>query len=82
MKKLSEEVFELSSGKVIRPDCGPWGIGKRWVIGFTIVEIEDNVFAYPVEIDREGQPDLTKEEAIELALYMSDQWNMFADSLK
>jgi hypothetical protein len=82
MKKIKEDTFELRTGKIIHPDCGPAGIGKRWVTGFTLCEMEDNAFAYGLIRGNDDEPDLTKEEAIEVVDYMIMSWTMFAISLK
>jgi hypothetical protein len=86
MRKLTEESYELSTGKVIYPNCGIIGLSENEVNGFSITEGYDGYFMYPASEDHydtpDLTPDLTADEAKELALYMSELWLRFSISLK
>ena len=79
--KKTKNGFKLSTGKMIYPDLAPWGIGNPGAMGFIIVEYE-GAYIYVTSEGHGGSPDLTKEEAREVALFMSNHWQIFADSLK
>lgn len=85
--KRNNGSFELSNGRIINPDPVIFGLSEREVITFGLYEIEPGQFAYVMknntsESDPPFEPDLTTEEAIEVADYMINEWTKFKDSIK
>jgi hypothetical protein len=78
MKKITEESYELSTGKIIYPKCTQILIEKvKKGDGGTVGD-----YMYEVEEEHTDSPDLTIYEAEEFALYMADLWENIANSLK
>ena len=78
MKKITDEKFELSTGKVIYPRCAnPILFELKSGDGGKVGD-----YYYEVEGGHSDSPDLTKKEARELALYMSELWMGTAINLK
>lgn len=82
MKKIDNDTFEFENGRIIHPDCGLWGLGQREIVSFNLSEIDSNMFAYPMKRHDPDEPDLTIDEAKEVAEYMIEEWIKFRDSLK
>ena len=70
--------YVLSTGKVIYPKCAD-------IILFELGKNDSDTpghYVYEVTIDHYDSPDLTKEEARELALYISELWLQYAKDLE
>ena len=79
MEKFIAEGFKLSTGKVIYPKC------IDGILLYELVEGDGGTpgnYSYEVTIDHHDSPDLTKEEANEFALYMSQLWLQWVKNLK
>ena len=86
MKRIGAS-FELNNGRTINPQVVLSGLTQNEVITFGLYEIEPGQFAYCMDGPSSGvempfEPDLTKEEAIEVADYMINEWTKFKDNLK
>lgn len=81
MKRISDESFMLSTGKVIHPNDGVIGLAEykgryRLFGGF------DDEFWLNQDTSHEKYADLTNAEAKEIAIFMVVQWTNFAATLK
>jgi hypothetical protein len=86
MKRIGAS-FELNNGRIINPDVVLSDLTQNEVITFGLYEITPGQFAYVLKGSFSGpdipyESDLTKEEAIEVADYMINEWTKFKDSLK
>jgi len=86
MKRIGAS-FELNNGRTINPQVVLSGLTQNELITFGLYEIEPGQFAYCMDGPFSGvevpfEPDLTKEEAIEVADYMINEWTKFKDNLK
>lgn len=86
MKRIGAS-FELNNGRTINPQVVLSGLTQNELITFGLYEIEPDQFAYCMDGPFSGvevpfEPDLTKEEAIEVADYMINEWTKFKDNLK
>jgi len=82
MKKIEEEIFELSTGKFIYPNCGFIGLALNNNGISSLSGGYDEVYECFSEGERIVEPDLTIDEAKEVAEYMIEEWTKFRDSLK
>ena len=86
MKRIGAS-FELNNGRTINPQVVLSGLTQNELITFGLYEIEPGQFTYCMDGPFSGvevpfEPDLTKEEAIEVADYMINEWTKFKDNLK